>query len=307
MNVRQIEAFRAVMTTGTTKGAAEMMGVSQPAVSRLVTQLERSLRFDLFDRSKGRLTPTPEAQLLFDEVERTFHSLDKIAERASDIRGGNGGVLTIAVLPALAFGFIPRVVRAFCDRHPRTAVSLHIPTSARIAEWAASQRIDFGVAVDPAPRVGIEVEEFCNDSYRLAVPLDHPLARRRAATAEDLAGERFVSYTSNNTARQITDQVFQRSGVERRLVAETQYSAAIAELILQGIGIGLIDPFTAADFRERGLAILDFKPAVSFEVGILYPSHRPLSRAARSFVSLLRSHRSDLLGARELRKQPVLT
>ena len=178
MNVRQIEAFRAVMTAGTTKGAAEMLRVSQPAVSRLIAQLERGLRFDLFDRSKGRLTPTPEAQLLFEEVERTFRSLDKIAERAADIREGKAGSLKMAVLPALAFGFLPRVVRAFADRNPGTAVSIHIPTSERIAEWAASQQIDFGIAVDAAPRTGIEIEEFCRDAYRLAVPVGHRLAAR---------------------------------------------------------------------------------------------------------------------------------
>jgi DNA-binding transcriptional LysR family regulator len=307
MNVRQIEAFRAVMTTGTTKGAAEMMGVSQPAVSRLIAQLERSLRFALFDRSKGRLAPTAEALLLFDEVERTFHSLDKIAQRAADIRGGNAGALTIAVLPALAFGFLPRVMKDFVEQYPDTAVSLHIPPSARIAEWAASQQIDFGLAADPMPRVGVDIEEFCRESYLLAVPAGHRLATREKISVEDLAAERFVSFISNNATRQITDQVFQRAGVERLLVAETQYSAALAALVAQEVGVGLIDPFTAADFAGRGVQAIPFEPPIPFDIGILYPSHRSLSRATRSFLSLLRRHRNSLLEMRKRRNQPALT
>jgi DNA-binding transcriptional LysR family regulator len=307
MNVRQIEAFRAVMTAGTTKGAAEMLRVSQPAISRLIGQLERSLRFDLFDRSKGRLTPTHEAQLLFEEVERTFRSLDKIAERAADIREGKAGSIKMAVLPALAFGFLPRVVRAFADRHPGTAVSIHIPTSERIAEWAASQQIDFGIAVDAAPRTGIEIEEFCRDAYRLAVPVGHRLAARAAVGPEDLEGERFLSYTANNSVRQFADKVFQRSGVTRILTAEAQYSAALAELVAQDLGVALIDPFTAADPAGRGIVGLRFEPAIEFNLGILYPSHRPLSRAARSFLSLLRAHRNDVLGRCAIGKQSVLT
>ncbi len=307
MNVRQIEAFRAVMTAGTTKGAAEMLRVSQPAVSRLISQLECGLRFALFDRSKGRLTPTPEAQLLFEEVERTFRSLDKIAERAADIREGKAGSLKVAVLPALAFGFLARVVRAFADRNPGMTVSIHIPTSERIAEWAASQQIDFGMAVDAAPRTGVEIEEFCRDAYRLAVPAGHRLAAREIVRPEDLEGESFLSYTANNSVRQFADQVFQRSGVTRALTAEAQYSAALAELVAQNLGVALIDPFTAADLAGRGIVGLRFDPVVEFHVGILYPSHRPLSRAARSFLSLLRAHRNDVLGSCSISKPGVLT
>jgi DNA-binding transcriptional LysR family regulator len=122
-----------------------------------------------------------------------------------------------------------------------------------------------------------------------------------------VAGERFISFTSNNAIRQVTDQAFERAGVERRLVAETQYCAAMAELVAQGVGIGLIDPFTAADFAGRGVTAIAFEPKIPFHVGILYPSHRSLSRAARNFISVLRRHRNHLLGAREQRNHAVLT
>jgi DNA-binding transcriptional LysR family regulator len=295
MNIRQIEAFGAVMTAGTTKGAAELLGVSQPAVSRMITQLERALRFPLFDRRKGRLSPTAEAELLFEEVERTFRSLDKIADRAADIREGNSGTLKIAVLPALALGFLPRVVRAFADRHPGTAVSIHIPTSERITEWVSAQQIDFGIAVHPTPQKAFEIEEFCRNSYLLAVPAQHPLASRTLVGPEHLEGEKFIAFTKNSSVRYHTDQMFQRSGVKPRLAAEAQYSLPIAELVGLGLGVGFVDPFTAADATEKGIVALRFEPAIEFHVGILYPSHRSLSRAARSFLALLRAHRNNVL------------
>lgn len=295
MSVRQIEAFRAVMTAGTTKGAAEMLGVSQPAVSRLIAQFERRLRFDVFDRSSGRLTPTPEAIILNEEVARTFRSIDKIFERAQDIRDGRAGNLRIAVLPALAFGFIPKVVRAFSDRHPGTGVTIHSPGSDRIAEWAASQQIDLGIAIDPAPPYGIEAEPLCRTPYLLAVPADHRLACQEAVEPADLHGERFVSHTANNSVRLDSDRIFAEAGVARRVTAEAQFSVAVAQLVREGLGVGFVDPFTAEDFADRGLAFRPFRPDIAFDVSILYPSQRPLSRMARSFVATLRTLRSGVL------------
>jgi DNA-binding transcriptional LysR family regulator len=86
VNIRQLEAFRAVMIARSTTGAAELLDVSQPAVSRLIVQLEASLELTLFDRSSGRLAPTPEALLLHEEVERTVVSVDKIRELAREIK-----------------------------------------------------------------------------------------------------------------------------------------------------------------------------------------------------------------------------
>lgn len=85
MFIRQLEAFRATMLAGTISGAAVLLGVSQPAVSRLIARLEKELKLTLFDRTKGRLGPTVEAQILYDQIERTFVSVEKIRAVAADI------------------------------------------------------------------------------------------------------------------------------------------------------------------------------------------------------------------------------
>ena len=299
MNFRQIEAFRAVMSGGSTKNAASILAISQPAVSRLIGQLERGLRFALFDRSQGRLVPTPEAHLFLEIVDDAFRSLDRIERRAQDIRDGQCGALKIAVMPALALGYLPRVLRDFARDLPGVRVSLHIPPSERIEEWATSQQIDVGVVADPAGHVGVEVEMFCRSRYLLATPLGHPLAAREVVTPSDLAGENLIVFHLGLSGRRLLDAAFSRAGVAPQITVETQYSAAIAGLVVEGLGVGLIDPFTAADFAGRGLATTAFSPAIPFDVGLLYPGHRALSRTARRFVALLRAHRADVLGTGE--------
>lgn len=293
LSVRQLEAFRAFMLARTTKGAADILGISQPAVSRLIDQLETSLRFELFDRKNGRLVPMPEADIFFEEVERTFVSVDKISEIARDIQSARMGNLTIAAMPALAHGFLPEVIARFAQLRPRTRISLLVFPSSKIEELVSAHHMDFGLAEFPFVRGGILAEEFCRSPYVLAVAENSPLATLPRVSATDLSGAPFVSLSSNTAARHVIDQQFIKAGVIRQQYYDAQNSAVIATLIAKGLGLGLIDPFTAHDFRGRGIKTVPFEPQIPFQVGVLHPGHRPLSRVGREFLGAIQTVRRE--------------
>jgi DNA-binding transcriptional LysR family regulator len=185
MNIRQLEAFRATMMAQTTIGAAELLGVSQPAISRLLTQLEASLRLTLFDRTSGRLQPTPEAKLLYEEVQRTFVSVDKIREIAREMQLAKTGMVSLAALPALANGFVPTAIGRFVRNRPESRISLRMQMSTRIEELVAAQIVDFGLAEYPFQRAGVEVEEFCSVSLMIAVPSTHRLVGQKSCSPKN--------------------------------------------------------------------------------------------------------------------------
>jgi DNA-binding transcriptional LysR family regulator len=295
MFVRQLEAFRAMMLAGTVSGAAALLGVSQPAVSRLLGRLEKEVRITLFDRTKGRLAPTREAQILYNEVERSFVSVDKIREVAADIGNARAGHLHVAAMPAVGLGFLPAAICEFNCTHPNVTVTAEVNMSARVEESVAAQHVDFGIGEFPFHRTGLETELFCRAPAYLVVPLGHALAGRSYARPADVEGLPFIALTRDQVGRHVSDRVFNQAGVARRMVAETQVNAVICDLVRQGVGVGLVDPFTAADYAGRGIAAVPFRPRVEFRVGILYPTHRPLSRVARVFLSVLRRRRNALL------------
>jgi DNA-binding transcriptional LysR family regulator len=295
MFIRQLEAFRATMLAGTISGAAVLLGVSQPAVSRLVGRLEKELKLTLFDRSKGRLTPTVEAQILHDQVERTFVSVDKIREVAAGIAAAQAGHLHVAALPAIGLGFLPGVIQEFHPAYPKVTVSAEVNISARVEESVAAQRVDLGIAEFPFRLTGIESEVFCNASECLVVPAGHPLAALAVARPADLEGAPFISLLRDFVGRHVIDQVFDRAGITRRVVAETQVNAMICELVQRGVGLAIVDPFTAADYASRGVVAVPFRPSIEIRLGVLYPTHRPLSRVARAFLAILRRRRTVLL------------
>lgn len=295
MFVRQLEAFRATMLAGTVSGAATLLGVSQPAASRLIGRLEKELKLTLFDRSSGRLTPTAEAQLLFDQVERTFVSLDNIKEMAAAIGSAQAGHLHVAALPAIGLSFVPGVIEEFSRLHPNVTITAEVNMSARVEDSVAAQHVDVGVGEFPFRRTGLETEVFCRAPKCLAVPAGHPLAHRSHVKPDDLDAAPFIALTRDQVGRHMVDRVFERAGVIRRIVAETQVNAVLCDMVIRGLGVGLIDPFTARDFAGRGIVAVPFRPRIEFRLGILYPTHRPLSRVARAFLTVLRRHRNDLL------------
>jgi DNA-binding transcriptional LysR family regulator len=129
------------------------------------------------------------------------------------------------------------------------------------------------------------------------VPEGHALAARNFAKPTDLRELPFIALARDQVGRHVIDRVFDRAGIARNILAETQVNAVICDLVRRGLGVGIVDAFTAADFVGRGIVTVPFRPRIDFRLGILYPTHRPLSRVARAFLSVLRRRRNDLLRA----------
>ena len=160
LNLRHIEAFRAVMLTGSVVGAARLMSVTQPGVSRTIGLMELRIGYPLFERRGRRLVPTPEADALYREIEHLYGSIERIGQVAQDIRFQRAGALRIATLPALAQWLVPRGITRFLASRPNVTVFVQSLPSRQIAELVSTRRFDVGVVELPVSRPAIEIEPF---------------------------------------------------------------------------------------------------------------------------------------------------
>jgi len=282
LKIRQIEAFRAVMLRRTVTSAAESLHVSQPAVSRLLADLESRVGFVLFERQQGRLVPTAEARVLFEEVERAFVGMDRITLAAQQIRAMRRGSLRVAGSPAVALDLLPAVIARFAERHAGIDVSLLAHSATTVVEKVASGQCDVGLIAEPIPHPAVKSERLSNAVMRCIVPRKHRLARRASLRAADLRGERFISFPQSFDARSAIDRVFVEAGVSRDLVIEAQLSQAIVALVGNGAGVALIDPVTAAYARER-VAVRRFTPEVPDHFYIVTNAAQPMPVVAEAF------------------------
>ncbi|HEV2605282.1 MAG TPA: LysR substrate-binding domain-containing protein [Microvirga sp.] len=291
MNYRQLEAFRAVMLSGSASRAAELLDITQPAVSRTVAELERVVGFALFERIRGRLVPTPEAKLLLAEVEQSFVGLDRLRAEAARIRDFGAGSIRIASLAALGSTLVPRAIRAFQVRHPDVPLTLQVHSSAQVRALVANGSFDLGLAANEIELSGIEHRAFGSFRALCALPLGHRLADKTVIEPADLDGERFVALATEDRARQEIDALLAKVGVRPKIVVETPASATICALALEGIGIGLVNPAAADGFVLRGLVLRPFDPAIYFKSVLLFRPDAQKARLVKSFVA-------DLLKAR---------
>lgn len=289
MNLRQVEVFRVVMTSGTTARAAEILHVSQPAVSKMIQELERSLGFDLFRRIKGRLHPTQEGQLFFREVEQAFLGLAHLRGAAARIRDYGSGELRIACLSALSTNVLPRALQAFMGRNPNVAITFQARMSSNVRDLVASGQFDLGIVADEIDSTGVEVEEFARFRVAVAMPQGHPLEALEVIHSADLAGHPFIALAPEDTTRREAEAVFARAGVAIRPVMETPYSTTICAMVAAGIGVGLVNPLTAEPYVDHGLVLRPFEPALHFRTLLITPPNRLASQNLDEFIRDLRA------------------
>lgn len=293
MNLRQLEAFRAVMLSGSVTQAALVLHISQPAVSKLLADLEHQLGFPLFTRSKGMaLAMTPEADLFLHEVERNFAGIAALKQAAADIRNASAGTLRVAALPALGVSFLPAVIRTFRRRYPGVMVQLQTRSSSTVRQWIANRQFDIGLATPAREIPGVAMAPFLRCAGACVLPIDHPLTDRGVITPADLEGEPFISLAMEDRTRHRIDRIFEDAGIRRELVIETQYAMTICALVLEGLGCSILNPITAYDYVKRGLVVRPFEPEVLFEYMLFTPSLRPISQVTQAFIAVLEEQRT---------------
>lgn len=292
---RQIEAFRAVMISGTTSGAADILCVSQPAVSRLLADFESAVAVKMFERLKKRLIPTPEAHVFYAEVERSFVSLETLARAADDLRECHIGSLRVASMPALSVDFIPSVIQRFSQLHAGVSFSFQVRSTQQVADLVASQQYDVGVvSAIPIMDSAIEVDALAESRLVCILPANHRLVDKDEIVPQDLEGESFISLGTEQGLHHKIDSVFDSAGVNRKLLMDTQLSYSACAMVLAGAGVSLVEPITALHYQKLGLVVKRFSPCITYRYNLIFPAHKVRSDLTKSFVKLLR-HELDLL------------
>lgn len=284
MKMRQVEAFRAVMLSGGVTAAAAMLNVSQPSVSRLIADLEADVGFRLFERRGGRVTPTAQAEALFDAVRRSFTGLELLEQAARRIRAHPVGTIRIAALPALATGVLPMVLAAFGARYPDIKVTVESLGQRGVVDRVFLGQADIGLAVErPAP-TGVASRLLAEAEYVCALPAGHRLTDRPLVEARDLDGEAFVGPLHEAEALWFgIDEVLQAQGVRPRRTVETQQSFPAYAFVQAGLGVTVAEPFSAPLFAQAGVRIRRFRPRLAVRFALLEPEIGPTPPAIAEF------------------------
>lgn len=287
-SLRQIEAFRLTMQLGSVSRAAQALGVSQPSVSQLLSQLQMHTGLALFARQRGKLVPSAQARVLLGEIERVAVGLEQLQLRIEALRGAGGVQLRVGCLHALSAGLMPLAVRAFQQRYAQSSVLLMVESSHQIKEALLAGALDLGFVADETSTQGLAASVFYEVPAVVAVPAQHPFARRARLAPRDLAQAPLIVLAPSDHTQQRLDAAFAQAGVAPHCAVQTPYSATQCALVLAGCGLALTNPLVAAGYREDALRLVRFEPRVPFRSLVAFHPTLAQSAAVQEFTAICR-------------------
>lgn len=277
------------MMAGSVVGAAKLLNVTQPGVSRTIGLLELRLGYSLFERRGRRLVPTAEAEALYREIEHVYIGMGRVAQVAQDIRLQRAGALRVATLPALAQWLVPQAIAKFQQNRPRVVVFVQSLPSRQIAELVSTRQFDVGVVELPLPVPAIDIHPLEPVPTMAVLPAGHRLAGRKRLSLNDFDGERMVLLSAHSFVRYQIDAAFAAAKVAPQVVAETPSSSIACAMVAAGAGITLVSKWTAEPFAGPGIVVLPLNEALVSQYAIIFPADRARSLLAEAFAVDLRS------------------
>ncbi|WP_037468868.1 LysR family transcriptional regulator [Sinorhizobium fredii] len=288
MNARQLEIFRAIMRDGSITAAANSLGISQPAVSKLLHHMESQLGYALFDRIGGRLVPTMEANLLFADADRVFREMEALKSLARDIGAQKIGLLRLGASLPVTYSVLPKALSAFRERQPEVKVHLHALPKREIAEALLLGDIDLAVTLSLIQAPTVRSEVLCEVPIVAVMRTDEPLAERAEITPADLDGKTLISYGAHAEIGASMDGAFAAAGRQRDVAIQIASSVGAVPLVREGLGIALVDRLVAWEDFE-GLVARPFLPRISMQAVAATNEARPASRFVQPFLTCLKT------------------
>lgn len=263
LNLRQIEAFKAVIENGTVSRAALMLNISQPAMSKLVAHLEADTGLHLFDRQKGRLAPTAHAMRLYEEVGRIFAGVRQVEHAVDAIRREEQGRLAVGVMTALSGAFIQRATTSFLKDRRVMFCSIHSLDSPWTVDWLIARKLDVGLVSARIENPYVTLEPLMEHPLVCIMPLDHPLAGKGVVEPQDLDQTPFVGFDPDLYMSHLIDGMCEKNKVKPQAVLIANRALTVCEFVAAGLGVSLLHPVMVSGFEER-LAVRRFEPEIPY-------------------------------------------
>lgn len=294
INQRQIEAFQAAMEFGSATAAAEFMHISQPAVSRMIGDLEATVGFQLFERRARGLVPTQDARALYEEVRRSFVGLERIGKVADGIREKTTGTVRVIALSKYADGIIASFVGRFLKDNPGIAVELESAATAAVTQGIASQGFDVGIAAATVTDPLITTTPLFESGVVLAMTPDDALADFAVVPLAELDGRNMVVLPDDSQYGAVIDRALGKAGIRPLVIGRARTHGSLYRMVEAGAGLALIDEAIAAQHGGSEVIFRPVAPAITRTVATLVNRRAAPSTATNAFLDALRAD----LGAR---------
>jgi DNA-binding transcriptional LysR family regulator len=286
MRLRHIEVFHAIMQVGTISGAAQVLHISQPAVTKVLQHAELQLGMPLFERVRGKLYPKPEAHRLFIETEKLNRDLQGIRRLAASLKGRAMETVRLVSTPTIAISVLPGAMTAWRRDFPQTRCELATHHTSEIVNTLRLGEADLALSLQDPRHPGIVAEPIAQGMLTVMAPAGTWTAAECAQPIgpEGLSGE-LIGMAGNDPIGEVVVAACEAQGVQPVFNTVVQTYQIARSLVEAGAGIAVLDPFTAASSQASKVQCRRWEPAIPVQLYLLTASHAPLSHGVRELAN----------------------
>lgn len=239
-SLRQIQAFKAFVETGTVSRAAEVLFISQPAASKLLSHFEQDTGLKLLDRGHGRMNITEQGMRLYEEIDRIFAGVDQIKQAIEIIKKEDHGRLTIGVMPGISEQLLTKATGIFLKTYPEVYLSFDIRPSQYIVDRILTRQFDLGVVSQSLDHTQFDTILLSDSPLIAILPVDHELTQKDVLTLADLDNVPMIGFSQGSPTRHLLERRMKAKKYHPNLVMEAATARTVVEFVASGFGVAVM-------------------------------------------------------------------
>jgi DNA-binding transcriptional LysR family regulator len=290
MNVtlRQLRVFQAVAEGRNFSRAGDQVGLTQPAVSRSILELEAQMGLKLLDRTTREVVLTEAGQSLALRLDRVLEELDQALAEVHDMAGARRGKVRVASSPTLSANLMPACIAECARRHPAIEFVLLDRIQQDVLDSVRAGEVDFGVVVEPHTTDDLHAEAILEDPFCLVMPAAHRLAAKQAVRWSALDGEPMVLLDHSSGSRRLIDEALVQHRARCEVRQQVGHPTTAFRMVEQGIGISVMPTLALPPTGLPTLAVRELAPKVKRSIMLVHRRNREPAPLALRVWGLIR-------------------
>lgn len=291
VTIKQLSAFVAVAQSQSFAEACERIHLSQPALSIAIKNLEQSLGGALFIRSTRAVLLTPEGEQLLPMAKRLLTDWNNALGDVSDLFSLAKGRLSIAAMPSFAEALLPGMIASFRKLYPNINVTLHDVLNESVIDMTRAGRVELGICFRPKVEDDIEFIELFNDEMVALMPVEHPLAKQKSVSWQDLQSYPFLALAPPSSVRALMELQLAEHDIAIGVDVEVNQLATIKQMVAEGVGVSAVPNICVLNQLDKRLTFRRLVgPSIARSIGLVLRKRSALSSAAKAMQELITQH-----------------
>jgi len=306
ITLMQLKAFLTVARFGSFTSAAQVLHISQPALTVQIQQLERSLNLRLFDRDTRHVVVTPSGRLFAPMFQRLLLELETVIDNAQNFSELRQGIIHLGSIPSVATTYLPEAISSFRERYPQVSFDLRDANGQGVVEMVRSDQAEFGITNVNQKWSDLDAVELYEEEIHVVCPKSHPIASSKTVTLVEIAEYPLVFLDTGFNSRTVLDAALAAAGRFVKPVCEVSYTSTAIGMVRAGLGLAMLGSLVVCasnlySFPELVSRRID-EPSLVLPISLIRKTGRSLSPSAQAFVNMLtkinKKRHWDLLAAK---------